>query len=278
MDGYMKFKAQVLKLFNDGGYVLDFGTKSFSDFSIDSIGIDIIDKYGGLSKGKSLNALLNDSNYHNSLKFVFDLVDYYESIYDDYMDDMKDIEKAKMLKNIKLYLNDNYSREEYFIKIDDHQIMNNDYIRRLTSTMLKSSDKFGAESIGLSKDLLESVMKRILEKRNVSYKIKKNKRTVDADMNVLTSKVFNELHLSHKTKNKNIDPSINEYASAILGNLRMITENMNKLRNEFGTGHGKGEKQPGSINIPPRYANLMIGSVSTMITFLIETYDYLYED
>lgn len=264
-----------MELFNDGGYVLDFSTDDFSDFSIDSIGVDIVTKYGGLSKGKSLKALLNDSDHGIAIKFVFDLVDFYESNYEDYVDDMKDNWKHKLLTDIKIYLEDNYSKESYFINIDKHQIMNNDYIRRLTSAMLKNTDKFGAESIGLAKDLLESVMKRILENMNISYEVKTNKKTIDADMQILTSRVFDALHLSRKTKNKNIDPSIEQYSSAILGNLRMLIENMNKLRNEFGTGHGKGENQPGSANIPPRYANLMIGSVSTMVTFLVETYDYL---
>ena len=44
-----------LKLFNRGGYVLDFSTNDFDVFTMGSIGVALCDKYK-MSKGKSLSA------------------------------------------------------------------------------------------------------------------------------------------------------------------------------------------------------------------------------
>lgn len=48
-----------LKLFNRGGYVLDFSTNDFDVFTLDSVGVAVCDKYE-MSKGKSLTAYIND--------------------------------------------------------------------------------------------------------------------------------------------------------------------------------------------------------------------------
>ena len=50
-----------LKLFNRGGYVLDFSTNDFDVFTLGSIGVALCDKYK-MSKGKSLTAYLNEAS------------------------------------------------------------------------------------------------------------------------------------------------------------------------------------------------------------------------
>lgn len=42
-------KEPFLRLFNRNGYVLDFGTERFDDFTQESIGVRLCDKYRGLS-------------------------------------------------------------------------------------------------------------------------------------------------------------------------------------------------------------------------------------
>lgn len=70
-----------LKLFNRGGYVLDFSTNDFDVFTMGSIGIALCDKYK-MSKGKSLSAYVNEASEENVIKLLKDLLDYYEENYE----------------------------------------------------------------------------------------------------------------------------------------------------------------------------------------------------
>ena len=53
-------RDSVSRLFNNGGYVLDFSTDDFNRFTIDSVGFPLCEKYG-LSKGKSLMAFIDEA-------------------------------------------------------------------------------------------------------------------------------------------------------------------------------------------------------------------------
>lgn len=50
-----------VKLFNRGGYVLNFTTSDFDTFTMDSIGIPLCEHYG-MPKARSLLAFLKDSD------------------------------------------------------------------------------------------------------------------------------------------------------------------------------------------------------------------------
>ena len=63
-------KGAFLKLFNRGGYVLDFTTPDFNAFTLDSVGVALCQKYN-LSKGKSLIAYIDEASddmYSNCLQ------------------------------------------------------------------------------------------------------------------------------------------------------------------------------------------------------------------
>lgn len=68
-----------LSLFNRGGYVLDFSTNDFDNFTLMSVGLALCDHYRD-SKGKSLTAYLNKCTDVEALKLLNDLMDYYEFI------------------------------------------------------------------------------------------------------------------------------------------------------------------------------------------------------
>ena len=55
----------------------------------------------------------------------------------------------------------------------------------------------------------------------------------------------------------------------LLNNLATIAQNLGELRNLYGTGHGRDGKMRG---LTPRHARLAVGSASTLVTFLYETY------
>ena len=60
-------KGCFLRLFNRGGYVLNFTTDSFDIFTKSSIGVALCARYG-LSKGKSLTAYIEEEDLFNSPK------------------------------------------------------------------------------------------------------------------------------------------------------------------------------------------------------------------
>ena len=70
-----------LKLFNRGGYVLDFSTNDFDVFTLGSIGVALCEKYK-MSKGKSLTAYLNEASDGDVITLLKDLLAYYEENYE----------------------------------------------------------------------------------------------------------------------------------------------------------------------------------------------------
>ena len=70
-------KDPFIKLFNRGGYVLDFNDFRFDAFTQESIGVPLLTRYG-LSKGKSLEQFVNEAPRNAALKLFSDLMDYYE--------------------------------------------------------------------------------------------------------------------------------------------------------------------------------------------------------
>ena len=49
-------KSFIKVFFNSDGYVLNFSNSTFANFTFNSVGVNIQEKYGG-SKGKALQAL-----------------------------------------------------------------------------------------------------------------------------------------------------------------------------------------------------------------------------
>lgn len=70
-------KGLFLRLFNRGGYVLNFTTNSFSG-SRSSIGVALCAHYG-LSKGRSLTKYIEEESDVSGTKLLCDLFDYYEA-------------------------------------------------------------------------------------------------------------------------------------------------------------------------------------------------------
>ena len=59
----------MIKIFNEGGYVLDFQIVLFDKFTYHSIGVKIQEKYG-LSKGKSFEAYIDEALDNDIIKLV----------------------------------------------------------------------------------------------------------------------------------------------------------------------------------------------------------------
>ena len=57
---------------------------------------------------------------------------------------------------------------------------------------------------------------------------------------------------------------------AILGNLKAIAQGVAELRNLYGSGHGKSSSYKG---LESRHASLAIGSSTTLVRFLWDSYE-----
>jgi len=75
-------KEPFLRLFNRGGYVLDFNTEDFDDFTQDSVGIRLCEKYGS-SKGRSLEHFVSNASAGQVWKLFADLLNYYEKFFEE---------------------------------------------------------------------------------------------------------------------------------------------------------------------------------------------------
>lgn len=115
-------------------------------------------------------------------------------------------------------------------------------------------------AIGSAKELLESCCKTILDDRNVSIR----KR---ATMPELLKSVRMELKLlpdgiPDTAKGK-------EHIDLILDGLGNTATGLNRLRNLYGTGHGKNGRVS---SVQPRHAKLAVGAATTLVVFFYETH------
>ena len=116
----------------------------------------------------------------------------------------------------------------------------------------RDSDPEGA--ITMSRTLLESVLKHILEGRNVSYSAK-------ADLPELYRLVSKELNLAP-------DQHTEDSFKRILGGISSIVGELGTLRNRLGDAHGQGKSR---VRPAARHAELAVNLAGTISVFLIET-------
>jgi len=86
-------KDLIDRLLNNSGYVLDFTNKKFQAFVYDKIQIDVYAKYHNLSKGKMLNAILDDYDDKAVGKLLLEFLRYMQN-----NDMVKDDNKDKFIK------------------------------------------------------------------------------------------------------------------------------------------------------------------------------------
>lgn len=117
-------------------------------------------------------------------------------------------------------------------------------------------------AIGSSKELLESTAKIILDLRNIPY-------PTGANMPELLKSVRKELKLvpdeTHSAKKGN------DLIKRVLSDLANIGNNIEELRNIYGTGHGSNTKK----GLQARHARLVVGTATTLCVFLFETHEFL---
>lgn len=263
-----------LKLFNRGGYVLDFSTNDFDVFTLDSVGVAVCDKYQ-MSKGKSLTAFLSDATPQEQYKLICDLFEHYELNFgDEYMVNEN---------GSPIYGNYRYNAEYAICYRKCKEIMDrvkatsgvslmasaenlkgkfsSDYLSGQIDGMLAMTESDPTEAIGKAKELIESCCKTILEERSIAW-------DKNWDVGQLTGETLKILKLMPKDIPEDA-PAAAEMR-ALLGNLRNVASNMAAIRNAYGSGHGKSAKYKG---LTSRHAKLAVGSSITLVEFLWETHE-----
>ncbi len=253
-------KGAFLKLFNRGGYVLNFSTNDFDIFTLESVGVSLCEKYN-LSKGKSLMAYLSEAQEEKIIKLLKDLLDYYELNYQYEIENNE--ENASLYKKCKTIMNRILLNEVPLAPSVEtlKAKFSSTYISAQIDLMLKLQGDNPTEAIGKAKELVESCCKTILEANGESYDKK-------WDIGQLTNATIKKLKLTPKDI-----PDTTPEATAIksiLGNLRAIASNMAILRNAYGSGHGKSSSYKG---LEERHAKLAVGSSITLVNFLWDSHE-----
>lgn len=139
-------------------------------------------------------------------------------------------------------------------------IFDEQYVSQQITLMETSIENSPHVSIGLAKELIETCCKSIFEERAQSY-----------DKNWDLTKLMKETTKLLKLTPEDIPNEARAAASIkqILGSLCSVVQGIGEIRNEYGSGHGKGGKFKG---LQPRHAKLAVGSASTLAIYLLETH------
>ena len=264
-------KGLFVKLFNRGGYVLDFTSNEFDVFTMESIGVPLCQHYQ-MSKGKSLVAYINEASAENTIKLLFDLFDYYEVNFTS--------EYSKVPEDAPYYTKYSAEYAQYYFKCkaivqrirgigiplapvaeELKAQFSTEYMNAQIELMLSLCDENPTEAIGKSKELIESCCITILDEKGVPW-------DKDWDVGQLAGATVKELKLTPRDIPE--DAPLADDIRAILGNLRAIATNVAKLRNPYGSGHGKTASYKG---LEKRHARLAVGSSITFVEFLWATHD-----
>lgn len=254
------YKELIKDFFNESGYVLNFSDKNFSNFSYNSIKKNILQD--NLSKGKSLEYFIDNDSNENIIKFIKDLIYYMDNIYNDKDLYLSSKKRLNQYNKINSLINNNDSKS--YLNFNNFDLLNTNNINKIYNLMVNNAEYYPEDTIGKAKDLIESISKTILEKLEIQY-------TKKDDFPKIINKVMESLNLNKK-KGSEVD-EITKLSNKILGNNYQIVLNINILRNNFGTGHGRSNAYNKKIEIPPRYAYLVINSTLAVSYFLIETFD-----
>ena len=139
-------------------------------------------------------------------------------------------------------------------------LSSDEYIRRQSKRMedaLASDDLDLA--IGTAKELIETCCKTILEKRGVQI-------SSNPELSDLTKEVFKELKLTNDDISSDLAGA--DSIRRMQSNLASLCNEIGRLRNLYGTGHGKTADSP---SLSKRHAKLIVNSAAALTVYLFET-------
>lgn len=251
-------------LFNRNGYVLNFSTRNFDEFTKNSIGIPLCEKYE-LSKGKSLRKFVSEGSHAKVVKLLDDLLEYYVIYCTGEIESNQKNSQGMYYKPLYEKCREIINREKensndnLEIIEDVKKYFSSEYLEQQIDLVRKMYDENPTEAIGKSKEILESVCKTILESNGQSVKNSVNMRELIKE----TLKV-----LDIEESLKEIDSKADKIIKQILGNLNGLYGGIIELRNYYGSGHGRSEN---FIGLSKRHAKLAVGLSLTLARYFLET-------
>ncbi len=259
-------KSYFLRLFNRGGYVLDFTTSYFDNFTENSVGVALCDHYR-LSKGKSLSTYIEKASPEDASKLLCDLFEYYEAHYtveiEGESSEWGADEYRRYYEKCKPIAKRERSGVSVFAqKADLEAHFTSDYMRQQIDALFTSRETYPTEAIGKSKELIESCCKTILEE---------NSRTYDKNWNLgqLVKATMQCLDVDASEINAGLPAG--DTVKRILSSLGNIAGGIAELRNPYGTGHGKSDSYKG---LTVRHAKLAVGSAATLVEYLWDAHEW----
>lgn len=262
-------KGTLVKLFNRGGYILDFTTPDFDAFTLDSVGVPLCQRYG-MSKGKSLIAYIEEANEEDAYKLLSDLLAYYETQYNQFECETNDSDilglSSGAYKHLYVYCKEiieKYKKSEPNTVIAKavEESFSTVYMSQQIRLMLECQETYPAEAIGKAKELVESCCRTILTKRDVPIE-------KDCSFQQLVNKVFDVLDIL--PSKVDVKSSIAGSLKQMYGSLKGIVNPIAEIRNAFGTGHGRIADFQG---LDSRHAKLLVGISITLTQFLWSSHE-----
>lgn len=252
-------------LLNRDGYVLDFSTYEFDEFTLHSIGIALCQTYK-LSKGKSLNKFINGGHNDKVLKLLDDLLEYYRVRYSLEIESNDKAYSGSTYKSLYNKCKEIIEREKThsnkFSKESEElkKKFSSKYMDRQIDLMVTMCHDNPTEAIGKSKELLESCCKTIIESNGESIKDSIN-------MGQLIKQTLSSLNIPNKGVGMDLEED--KIVKQIIGSLNGLSSGIVELRNHYGSGHGRSTKFNG---LTKRHAELSVGASITLVRYLWDTF------
>jgi len=242
-------KGVLSSFFNAGGYVLDFSTEKFNQFTTQSVGVALC-LYYGLSKGKSLESFTAYGDVVKVVKLYDDLIRYYEANYADQL--LSNVGVAEQVKNLKVIL-DKYRGATVSVMTPALKRVSYAYIRKMSERAQKDVESGELDSaITKARTLLEEAFCYVIERKggvpDASGEIRKKYDQVKT--------------LYHMKQGADVDHRIN----GLLSGLEKIVTAITEMRNGASDSHGVGSRR---ISVRSYHARLLVNSAQTMADFIL---------
>jgi hypothetical protein len=211
-----------------GGYVLNFTDRSFAEFVVDTVGVDIgLPKYSvfGGSKAKRLRTFWRVEEDGVVGKLLGGLVQYLET------DDRGPKPAPPLLARCKAAaLRLEAGAAGVALLRAAVEPLDLPYLDRQIARMEGAVSSDPALAIGTAKDLIESVSKTVLRERG-------SPAPDNLDLLPLAKRLLQQLQGEHLL-DATSQPG-GEVVRRVLANLTSVAQGIAELRNRHGTGHGK---------------------------------------
>ena len=236
-------RGVFLCLFNRGGYVLNFTTNDFDNFTLTSIGLALCEHYHE-SKGRSLTAYLNECTDSDALKLLNGLMNYYELHYrEEYTkpdgatghsyDSVRYSEKyARYYRKARAILDRENAGHNPFEDSSEYlkEQFSSEYMATQIDSLMKMRESNPTDAIGKAKEFVESCCKTILKETGIEV-------SGNWDMNDLIKQTKKKLDIDTESVSSNLPEA--QTVKKILGSLTGLVGGIAEFRNGWGAGHGK---------------------------------------